>query len=178
MASIQEDIRPEDYDKEADIAYNKDGSIMDKANQAQRLKEAGKVSQFSGLESNRNVLSTTAQEQEHLKKSKGKVTKFSGLEQSTRKIITADEEEQKRIAQAKVVQKQKSMFKNMSKQESMMMDKKKSIVVDKNVTDAAAESRNIFKQMEKQNTMQNVNNKPKTKRLKTRTKTKKNLDKK
>lgn len=175
--SVQEDIRPEDYDKEADIAYNKDGSIMDKAAQAQQLKNAGKVSQFSGLASSGKQMSTAQAEQEYLEKSKGKVTKFSGLEQSTRKIITADEEEQKRIAQAKVVQKQKSMFKNMSKQESQMLDKQKTIVHDKNITDAAAAAKNKFKQMEKQNTMANINKRPSTKRLKSRAKTKKNVNK-
>merc|ERR1712154_402612 len=90
------------------------------------------------------------------KHAKGKVTKFSGLAQSTRKIITADEEEQKKIAQSKIVKKQKSMFKNMAKQESMMLDKKTSVKLDKNMTDAAAAAKNVFKQMEKQNTIKHI----------------------
>lgn len=168
-------MRPEDYDKTADIAYNKNKAASDKENQAKQLNAAAKVSNFSGLESNRNISSTTNEEKAYLSKhAKGKVTKFSGLEQSSRKIITADIEEQKRIAASKLVKKQKSLFQNMGK--GATLNKRSTVQIDKNITEAAAAAKNIFKQMEKKNTMKNV--KPKSRRLKTRTKTKQNVVKK
>lgn len=163
-------VRPEDYDKEADVAYSKDASLLDKQNQAQQLADAGKVSQFSGLQSSRNVVSTASQEQQHLQKAKGKVTQFTGLEQSTRKIVTADEEEQKRLADSKLVKKQKSMFSGLATQQS----KRTSLVHGKEVTDAASAAKNKFRAMEKQNTQANINQS--SRKLKTR-KTKKNINK-
>merc|ERR1712130_662718 len=144
-----ENVRHEDYDKIADIAYNKDAAHY----QSEELNAASKVSKFGGLQSSRKIISKTKEEEEYLSKAKGKVTKFSGLDQSSRKIITADEEEQKRIAQSRLVQKQKSMFNSMGKQK---LDKKVSIVHDKNITDAASAAKNMFKAMEKQNTLKNV----------------------
>ena len=159
QTNLNENVRPENYDKIADVAYNKDAAHY----QSQQLDAAGKVSKFSGLQSTRKIVSKTQEEQEYLSKAKGKVTQFTGLDQQGRKIVTADEEEQRRIAQSKLVQKQKSRFKSMSKQKS---EKKVSMVHDKNITDAAKNAKNVFKAMEKQNTVKDVNSKPK--RRKTR----------
>merc|ERR1712129_325713 len=106
------------------------------------------------------------EEEDYLNRTaKGKVTKFTGLEQSTRKIITADEEEQRKLAESQLVKKQKSMFKSMGEQKSK---KKVAIKHDKDGLDNAAAAKNMFKAMEKQNTMSNVK-KPKPNRKKTKT---------
>merc|ERR1712154_17616 len=132
-----------------------------------------KVSNFSGLESSRNVLSTAKSEEAYLSKhAKGKVTQFHGLEQSTRKIVTADQEEQKRIADSKLVSKKKTLF--MGKDTTL--NKRSSVKIDESAKAAASAAKNIFKQMEKQNSVANI--KPNTRRLKSRVKTKKNVVKK
>eukprot|EP01084_Bolivina_argentea_P193247 331588_1 len=164
-----ETIRPEDYDKIADIQYDKDGTVYNPND----ISGAGKVKNFSGLQSMKHIESTMSKDEYLSKRGKGGKVRFSGLEQSTRKIVTADEEEQKRIADAKVVQKQKSMFNNMGKQSTVV--KRASVQIDKSVTDAAVAAKNKFKAMEKQNTVKNVGNKSSTKRLKSRVKTKKNV---
>jgi len=146
-------VRPEDYDKTADINYDPDSLAAATSDEQHRLHKAGTVSKFKGLKSNRDVLSTTEQEEAHLSSAKGKVTKYSGLATSTRKIVTADEEEQQRIADQQVVKKQKSKFMTAGRES---VAKRSSVQIDSAVTDAAKASKNKFKQMEKQNTSKDV----------------------
>lgn len=136
-------IRPEDYDKTADIAFNPDGLTATTSNDKASLQRTCTVSKFRGFQSTRDVVSTSKQEEEYLSKhAKGKVTQFSGLDQtSTRNIITADEEEQKRIAQSQVVKKQRSRYMAAGR-ESVV--KKSSIQIDQSVTEAASAAKSKF----------------------------------
>lgn len=168
-------MRPEDYDKTADIAFNRHSLAHATLNDKQSLQRTGTVSKFGGLKSSaRDVLSTSKQEEKYLSKhAKGKVTQFSGLNiVSTRNIITADAEEQKRVAKSQVVKKQRSRYMNAGRESEVM--KRSSIQIDQSVTDAASAAKNKFKMMEKQSTMQDVSRKrATTKRKKTGKKKKK-----
>lgn len=159
LPAIDEHKRHEDYDKTADIAFSKEDMEARKAAEAERMRSAGTVSNFGGLVSSKEQGATTSQkEQAYMAQTTtGKVTDFSGLKQSTRKIVTADAEEQKRIERARVVQKQKSMFSNLNKRESMA--KKPSVQLDQSMKDAAKDAKNVFRAMEKQTTMDNLHKK-------------------
>ena len=160
LAAIDEHKRPDAYDKTADIAFSKGDTAAVKAGDKDRLQRAGTVSKFGGLVSTGSKASTADKDKEQAylaQTTTGKVTDFSGLRTSTRKIVTADAAEQKRIEQASVVKKKKSMFSNLGKQASVV--KKPSVQLDQSMKDSAKDAKNVFKRMEKQTTLDNVNKK-------------------
>lgn len=114
--------------------------------------QARKVSGFIGLQSTKNVLRKTVSDANEVAEH-ARVSTFTGLKRISMGIITVDADEKALIADAKAVTESNYAL-QLKKQK--LVKKKSKVKFHVNTKEAAADARNIFKQMEKQNTLANI----------------------